>query len=181
MYVSQAEPELEQTQCVNERRQKFRGAIPGVAVYRRLHAKQARGVLAVAMIASLCATRKSESVLSYVAYMHPQPISKTAFLDFLFCPKNLWLKLHRPELLEKFRLRAASRRRGQRGGVVRAQSFPQRHRNKSVRERSVSKTTKLVTAKVPAIFQATFIIDGFLRATTCSRSMPKATPGTCMR
>ena len=28
-------------------------------------------------------------------------ISKTLFLDFLHCPKNIWLKLNKPELLEK--------------------------------------------------------------------------------
>ena len=33
-----------------------------------------------------------------------QPISKTTFLDFLNCPKNVWLKLHKPELLKHFTL-----------------------------------------------------------------------------
>ena len=28
-------------------------------------------------------------------------ISKTTFLEFLMCPKNIWLKLHRPELLAR--------------------------------------------------------------------------------
>jgi hypothetical protein len=31
-----------------------------------------------------------------------QPISETAFLDFLFCPKNLRLKLHKPRSSIKF-------------------------------------------------------------------------------
>ena len=31
-------------------------------------------------------------------------ISKTTFLEFQVCPKNAWLKLHKPELLEQFKL-----------------------------------------------------------------------------
>ena len=31
-------------------------------------------------------------------------ISKTTFLEFQVCPKNTWLKLHRPELLHQFKL-----------------------------------------------------------------------------
>ena len=31
-------------------------------------------------------------------------ISKTTFLEFQMCPKNTWLKLHRPELLHQFSL-----------------------------------------------------------------------------
>lgn len=30
------------------------------------------------------------------------PISKTTFLQFQICPKDTWLRLHKPELLEKF-------------------------------------------------------------------------------
>ena len=29
-------------------------------------------------------------------------ISKTTFLDLLYCPKNVWLKLHKPELAKHF-------------------------------------------------------------------------------
>ena len=31
-------------------------------------------------------------------------ISKTTFLEFHVCPKNTWLKLHRPDLLHQFKL-----------------------------------------------------------------------------
>ena len=31
-------------------------------------------------------------------------ISKTTFLEFQMCPKNTWLKLHRPDLLHQFTL-----------------------------------------------------------------------------
>jgi hypothetical protein len=30
------------------------------------------------------------------------PISKTTFLQFQICPKDTWLRLHKPELVEKF-------------------------------------------------------------------------------
>ena len=33
----------------------------------------------------------------------PTLISKTTFLEFQMCPKNAWLKLHKPELLEQFK------------------------------------------------------------------------------
>jgi len=34
----------------------------------------------------------------------PTLISKTTFPEFQMCPKNAWLKLHKPELLEQFKL-----------------------------------------------------------------------------
>ena len=32
------------------------------------------------------------------------PISKTTFLQFQICPKDTWLRLHKPELVETFHL-----------------------------------------------------------------------------
>jgi hypothetical protein len=60
MYTLQAELKLEQTQRVNERHQRFKDAMFGVAVYWRFTQRDP----AVAMIASLWATRKLASVLS---------------------------------------------------------------------------------------------------------------------
>mgnify|MGYP001588897232 FL=1 len=36
--------------------------------------------------------------------MKPLLISKTTFLEFLFCAKNIWLKLHKPDLAHMFKL-----------------------------------------------------------------------------
>jgi hypothetical protein len=32
------------------------------------------------------------------------PISKSTFLQFQICPKDTWLRLHKPELVETFTL-----------------------------------------------------------------------------
>jgi hypothetical protein len=34
----------------------------------------------------------------------PTVILKTTFLEFQMCPKNAWLKLHKPQLLEQQKL-----------------------------------------------------------------------------
>ena len=52
--------------------------------------------------------------------MSRQPISKTAFLGFLFCPKSLWLKLHKPELLDKFVLSDYEQHLAEEGNEVEA-------------------------------------------------------------
>ena len=70
----------------------------GVAVYRGFTRRDP----AVAMIASLWATRKLASVLSSRHLVYEATIFKTAFLAFLLCSRNLWLKLNKPELLDKF-------------------------------------------------------------------------------
>ncbi len=36
--------------------------------------------------------------------MKPLLISKTTFLEFLFCAKNIWLKIHKPDLAHMFQL-----------------------------------------------------------------------------
>ena len=43
---------------------------------------------------------------------------KTIFLDYVFCPRNTWLKLHKPELLEKFELSAFEQNLMEQGNEV---------------------------------------------------------------
>jgi hypothetical protein len=33
-----------------------------------------------------------------------RPISKSTFLEYQICPKDTWLRLHKPELVESFTL-----------------------------------------------------------------------------
>ncbi len=47
------------------------------------------------------ATARARRLRGSFSYML---ISKTTFLEFQMCPKNTWLKLHRPELLHQFKL-----------------------------------------------------------------------------
>lgn len=92
-------------------------------------------------------------------------ISKTIFLDYVFCPKNVWLKLHKPELLEKFTLSAFEQNLMEQGNEVEAYArnlFPGGIEVVETGERAVEETVRFMTAKIPAIFQATFIVDGFI-------------------
>jgi len=92
-------------------------------------------------------------------------VSKTNFLDFQFCAKNLWLKLNRPELLEKFELSDYEQHLADEGNEVEAYAHNLFLGGIEVTqhgEAAVSETVKLITGKVAAIFQATFIVDGFL-------------------
>jgi hypothetical protein len=97
--------------------------------------------------------------------MSQPPISKTAFLDFLFCSKNHWLKLHKPELLDKFVLSDYEQHLADEGNEVETHArnlFPGGVEVKAYGDVACRQTAELIPAKVPAIFQATFIIDGFL-------------------
>jgi hypothetical protein len=91
----------------------------------------------------------------HLTYMSRQPISKTAFLDFLFCPKNLWLKLHKPELLDKFVLSDYEQHLADEGNEVEAHArnlFPGGVEVKAYGDVACRETMKLTAAKVPAIF-----------------------------
>lgn len=92
-------------------------------------------------------------------------ISKTVFLDFIFCPKNTWLKLHKPELLEKFELSAFEQNLMEQGNEVEQYArnlFPGGIEVVETGERAVEETARFMVTKVPSIFQATFIVDGFI-------------------
>ncbi|MCK9344768.1 MAG: DUF2779 domain-containing protein [Candidatus Pacebacteria bacterium] len=92
-------------------------------------------------------------------------ISKTIFLDYLFCPKNTWLKLNKPELLDQFEISAFEQNLMEQGNEVEAYArnlFPGGVEVVETGERAVEATTRFMTAKAPAIFQATFIVDGFI-------------------
>ena len=92
-------------------------------------------------------------------------ISKTNFLDFLFCPKNLWLKLNKPELLEQFTLSDYEQHLADEGNEVESHARKLFLNGVEVRtygEEACHETARLITAKTPTIFQATFAVDDFL-------------------
>ena len=92
-------------------------------------------------------------------------ISKTQFLEFLHCPKNIWLKLHRPELLDKFELSEFEKHLIEQGNEVESCArnlFPGGIEVKSTGDDACRETVKLMASKVPTIFQSTFIVDGFI-------------------
>jgi hypothetical protein len=94
-------------------------------------------------------------------------ISKTTFQEFLFCPKNIWLKLHKPELKEKFIISEFELHLMEQGNEVESLAhslgmFKGGIQVSSNGEEAVAETSRLMTALTPVIFQATFIKDGFI-------------------
>lgn len=92
-------------------------------------------------------------------------ISKSSFLQFQQCPKDTWLKLHRPELAETFAPTAFELHLMQQGNEVEAiarRLWPKGVVVTETGDEAVAATAALIAARVPAIFQATFLVDGFL-------------------
>ncbi len=92
-------------------------------------------------------------------------ISKTTFLEFLMCPKNIWLKRHKPELLDMFSLSPFELQLVEQGNEVETYArnlFPGGVQVTATEDEAVRETERLVLARVSAIFQATFVVDGFI-------------------
>ncbi|HEY9586132.1 MAG TPA: DUF2779 domain-containing protein [Candidatus Paceibacterota bacterium] len=92
-------------------------------------------------------------------------ISKTTFLDFLFCAKNAWLKVHRSDLGYLFVPSEFKKQLMEQGKEVDAYArnlFPGGVTVPIAVERAVAETSRFTEEKVPAIFQATFVADGFI-------------------
>lgn len=92
-------------------------------------------------------------------------ISKTTFQDYLYCAKNVWLKLHRPDIAEQFELSEFEKHLVEQGNEVESYArnlFPGGVEVVDRGERGVEETVRFMAAKVPTIFQATFIVDGFM-------------------
>lgn len=92
-------------------------------------------------------------------------ISKSLFLDFLFCAKNAWLKIHRPNLGYLFIPSTFNQSLMEQGREVDAYArnlFPNGFTVPVAGEKAALATTKFLTEKVPAIYQATFMVDGFI-------------------
>jgi len=92
-------------------------------------------------------------------------ISKTTFQYFLCCPKNAWLKLHKPELLAHFTMSEFDKHLMEEGNEVESCArnlFPNGVEVVSRGEDACNQTVRLMASKIPNIFQATFIVDGFI-------------------
>jgi len=113
------------------------------------------------------------SLRLFVPFTSPQSntfsmkyLSKTNYLEYLFCPKNLWLKINAPELLEDFELSDFEKSIIEKGNEVEEWArklFPDGVLvdGKNLEEKAIE-TKKLMDKKVPVLFQATFIADGFV-------------------
>ncbi len=92
-------------------------------------------------------------------------ISKTTFLEFLYCPKNIWLKFNRPDLLENFELSDFEKHLMEQGNVVESTARDLFHGGievTSTGDEACQETVSLMRVRTPYIFQATFIVDGFM-------------------
>lgn len=106
------------------------------------------------------------------------PISKTTFLQFQICPKDTWLRLHKPELVEKFVPTEFEKHLFEQGNEVEEQArqlFPNGVLVTASDDEAVEETRRFMAEGTEAIFQATFFADGFY--TKCDVLKPGAVPG----
>jgi CRISPR/Cas system-associated exonuclease Cas4 (RecB family) len=93
-------------------------------------------------------------------------VSKSQFLDYLTCPKDAWFRIHKPDLAE-FEIPDSLQHRFDQG--YEAEEYAKRLK---VFEGMVECTARdadeqkkevddLLAKKLPAIFQPTFVVDGF--------------------
>lgn len=94
-----------------------------------------------------------------------ESISKTTFLQYLQCPKNTWLKLHKPETHTGFPMSDFEQHLAEQGNEVESCArnlFPGGIEVVSTGEHACHETVRLMATQTSAIFQATFIVDGFI-------------------
>jgi hypothetical protein len=92
-------------------------------------------------------------------------ISKTTFLQFQMCPKDTWLQLHKPELLALFKPTQFELHQMEQGNEVEAWArklFPAGRLMTAAGDEACLETQRLMAASTGAIFQATFVADGFI-------------------
>lgn len=95
-------------------------------------------------------------------------ISKTDYLMYRECPKNAWIKLHRPDIFAQFPLTDFEQSVIDIGVSVEEEYarklFPDATLVEGRDEAAQEKTRELIGTKTPAIFQPVFVADGFLTA-----------------
>jgi hypothetical protein len=92
-------------------------------------------------------------------------ISKTTFLQFQMCPKDTWLKLHKPELVERIKPSQFELHLMEQGSQVEAWArklFPDGRLITATYDEACLETQRLMTEGTNAIFQATFVANGFI-------------------
>src|ERR1035437_7922143 len=107
------------------------------------------------------------------------PISKSTFLQFQICPKDTWLRVHKPELVEKFVPTEFEKHLFEQGNEVEEQArqlFPNGVLITATDDEAVEETRRLMAENTQAIFQATFLADGLF--TKCDVIKPGAVLGT---
>ena len=107
------------------------------------------------------------------------PISKSTFLQYQICPKDTWLRLHKPEVVDTFTLTEFEKHLLEQGNEVEMcarQLFPGAVLVSATGDAAVEETRRLMAGDIDAIFQATFLADGFF--IKCDVLKRGAAPGT---
>jgi predicted RecB family nuclease len=92
-------------------------------------------------------------------------ISKTTFLQFQMCPKDIWLTLHKPELLDQFKRTQFELHQMEQGNKVEAWArklFPHGRLITATDDEACFETQRLMGESKDAIFQPTFVAEGFI-------------------
>lgn len=92
-------------------------------------------------------------------------ISKTSYLEYLACPKNAWLRLHRPDLAEIFDLSDFAKSLTAKGNLVELWArklFPQGRLISEFGETALRDTERFISIKQAVIFQSAFLKASFL-------------------
>lgn len=92
-------------------------------------------------------------------------ISKTTYLEYLQCPKNAWLKMHKPELHSLFELSEFEKNlsvMGQQVESIATKLFPQGVAIDCKGKEATKATMEHIDKKTPVLFQPTFISGKFL-------------------
>lgn len=95
-------------------------------------------------------------------------ITKTDFLDYSFCRKNLWLKKHKPELFSGLELSDFEKKIIEEGNLVDVEArylFPGGKLVTGEGDLALAQTKALLEKKTKVIFQATFSFDVFFLKT----------------
>lgn len=91
-------------------------------------------------------------------------IAKSTFLQFQICPKDTWLRLHKPELVEVFAPTEFEKHLMEQGNEVEAyarQLFPGASMITATGDDAVAETRRLMETGTDAILQGTLLADGF--------------------
>lgn len=92
------------------------------------------------------------------------PITKTDYLEYTFCKKNLWLKKHKPELFENVELSEFEKKIIEEGNLADEEArhlFPGGVLIDSYGQDAITDTKQYIEKIQPTIFQATFAEEVF--------------------
>ncbi|MCB9798565.1 DUF2779 domain-containing protein [Candidatus Nomurabacteria bacterium] len=92
-------------------------------------------------------------------------LTKTDYLEFLFCKKNLWLKKHKPELFEGVELSEFEKKIIEEGNIADEAArhlFPEGVLVTTHEAEAIEDTKQYIDRKEKVIFQAAISVDSFL-------------------